>query len=65
MPRRLKKPSPRTPADVARRAIILSALVRSGHNDRRAELVRWLKAEGLWPHVSPIEQKFLFHKRPP
>ena len=65
MPRPTKKPTPRTAAEVAHRALILLAVINSGHNNRRAKLVPWLKREGLWKFVSPQESRFLRNSKPP
>ena len=45
--------------EVARRCIVLYAVLAAGHNEPRSELVAWLRREGLWGGVSPKESDFL------
>jgi hypothetical protein len=49
---------------VARRCIILYAVVAAGHNEPRDQLVAWLRHEGLWEAVTPKESEFLLSKSP-
>lgn len=50
--------------DVARRCIVLYAVVAAGHNESRKLLVEWLQREGLWDYVTPQEQVFLENSEP-
>jgi hypothetical protein len=53
------------PADeVARRCIILYAVLAAGHDEARNELAAWLRREGLWDAVSPRESAFLLADSP-
>ena len=54
----------RTAADVARRCIVLYALIAAGHGESREELVAWLRREGVWEAVSPEESAFLLPDSP-
>jgi hypothetical protein len=45
----------RTPQDVARRAVVLDAVVLVGYRVN-TDSVGWLKREGLWDYVSPNEK---------
>jgi hypothetical protein len=57
-PWQIEPPAPSTlqsAADVARRCIVLLAVVASADGRHRAELLPWLEREGLLPHVSPRE----------
>ena len=49
----------RAAADVARRCIVLYAVLAAGHGEPREELVAWLRREGVWEAVSPEESAFL------
>lgn len=49
----------RTPEDVAKKAIILYALIGIIFYDKPEEIVHWIKSEGLWDDLSPREQEFL------
>lgn len=49
---------------VARRCIILYAIVAAGYDHDRNKIVEWLKSERLWQFTSPREQAFLTSKRP-
>lgn len=48
----------REAAEVARRCIVLHAVIAAGHHESRPELVRWLRKEGLWEFVSLQEASF-------
>ncbi len=54
----------RTPTEVARRSIILYAIVAAGHREPREAITRWLQREGLWEAVTPEEAAFLESQRP-
>lgn len=54
----------RVAKDVARRCIVLYAVVAAGHNEPREQLVEWLQREGLWDYVTPKEQAFLESENP-
>jgi hypothetical protein len=57
--KRVQRPRPQSAKDVARRCVVLLAVVASGHNDRRSKLVPWLRNEGLLDHASPEELRIL------
>jgi hypothetical protein len=50
--------------DVARRCIVLYAVIAAGHGEPRQKLREWLLREGLWDYVSPQEQVFLESNEP-
>lgn len=50
--------------EVARRCVVLYAILGAGHNEPRAELVTWLRREGVWEAVSPQESDFLLSESP-
>lgn len=54
----------RRPNEVARRCIVLYAVLAAGHNEPRDQLVAWLQREGLWEDVSPNEARFLLAESP-
>jgi hypothetical protein len=54
----------RTAREVARRCVILHAVVAAGHNQPRAKIVEWLRREGLWDFVSPAECELLLADAP-
>ena len=54
----------RSARDVARRCITLYAVVGAGHNEDRAKLCDWLRAEGLWDELSSVEEAFLTASEP-
>jgi len=66
MPRtKSPKPAPRTPQEVAIRAIILSAVITAAHHPRkRAKIVAQLKRQNLYASVSPKESRFLRNSKP-
>jgi len=47
----------RTPEEVAKRAIILYALMGIIFYEKPEEIVNWIKSEGLWNDLSPQEQE--------
>src|SRR5437667_307140 len=49
----------RSENEVARRCIVLYAVLAAGHDQPRGEIVAWLRREGLWDAVSPAESGFL------
>lgn len=49
----------RSPDEVARRCVVLMAVVAAGHGVDRSALVDWLKSESLWSQVSPQEREML------
>lgn len=55
----VQHPLPRPAEAVAKRCIVLIAVIGSGHGDRRSKLLPWLKNEGLLKHVSPREMRVL------
>lgn len=50
--------------EVARRCIVLYAVLASGHGEPRNEIVAWLHRENLWDAVSPTESEFLLSESP-
>ena len=50
--------------EVARRCIVLYAVLAAGHNEPRDELVAWLRREDLWNVVTATESEFLLSKSP-
>jgi len=54
----------RSPHDVARRCVILYAVLAAGHREPRDQLVAWLRREELWDWVSPKESEFLLAVSP-
>ena len=55
----------REPKEVAKRAIVLYALVAVAHQADRKRATSWLRSEGLWESVSPKEKDFLESNDPP
>ena len=45
--------------EVARRCLVLYAIIAAGHQGLRGELIDWLRRENLWESVSPAEASFL------
>ena len=54
----------RTADEVARRCIVLYAVVAAGHDEPRDDLFAWLQREQLWDAVSPAESAFLLADSP-
>lgn len=54
----------RTSHEIARRAIVLFAVVAFASGTPRLELVDWLDAEDLWLELSPIELEFVSSDSP-
>jgi len=54
----------RSADEVARRCIVLYAVVAASHDEPRSDLVEWLHREGLWDAVSPKEAEFLLADSP-
>jgi hypothetical protein len=54
----------RSPKEVARRCIVLFAVLAAGHGESREKLVAWLRREGLWDAVSSNESGFLLSGSP-
>lgn len=54
----------RSADEMARRCIVLYAVVAAGNDVSRGDLVTWLRHEGLWDAVSPQEAEFLVSKSP-
>jgi hypothetical protein len=54
----------RNAQEVARRCIVLYAVIVAGHGELRVELVEWLHREQLWSQVSPNESAFLMASSP-
>lgn len=55
---------PRSPAEVARRAIVLHCVAAVGCGVKVQPVIGWLKNESLWPAVSPVEQAFFTTRNP-
>ena len=55
----LEEDVPRTADAVARRCVVLYAVVAAGNRQGRAGLVDWLRSEGLFVDASPLEMAFL------
>ena len=49
---------------VARRCIVLYAVLAAGHGEPRDSLVQWLRREELWDAVSPKESELLLSESP-
>ena len=49
----------RSAQDIAKRAIVLSAMVSCGYGDDKNTVSQWLKKEKLWKNVTPMEREFL------
>lgn len=54
----------RTADEVARRCVILYAVLGAGHGEPQDESVAWLRREGVWDAVSPVESAFLLSESP-
>lgn len=54
----------RSPGEVARRCVILYAVLAVAHGESRDKLVTWLHEERLWEAVSPQESAFLLSEWP-
>jgi hypothetical protein len=50
--------------EVARRCLVLYAVMAAGHEEPRGELVAWLQREKLWDSTSPQEMSFLQSETP-
>ncbi len=50
--------------EVARRCLVLYAVIALGHKGPRDELIDWLRREKLWDSVSPAEASFLESETP-
>jgi len=50
---------PREPTEVARRAVVLLAVICAAHGAKREPLIDWLQREGLWEAASPNEKQYL------
>ncbi len=50
--------------EVARRCVVLYAVLAAGHRHPRGELVAWLRREGVWEAASPEESDFLLSDSP-
>ena len=55
----------RDPKEVAKRAIVLYAVVAVASQADRKRATLWLKREGLWESVTPHEKDFLESNNPP
>lgn len=55
----LEEDVPRTADVVAKRCLVLYAVVAAGNRQGRAGLVEWLRGEGLFADASPAEMAFL------
>jgi hypothetical protein len=54
----------RSASEVARRCLVLYAVVAAGHKTSRPDLVTWLRREGLWDYASPEEVSLFKSKSP-
>ena len=54
----------RSADEVARRCIVLYAVIAAGHDEPRDQLVQWLRREGLWDAVSPKESELFLAESP-
>lgn len=54
----------RSADEVARRCIVLYAVLAVGHHESRDEVVTWLSREELWDAVSPKESEVLLSESP-
>jgi hypothetical protein len=54
----------RSADEVARRCVVLYALLAAGHHEPQGQLVEWLRREGVWEAVSPKESEFLLCESP-
>jgi len=54
----------RPASEVARRCLILCAVVAVSHEEDRTSIIAWLKSEGLWKDVSPDERSLFQSKKP-
>lgn len=52
----------RTAENIARRALALAAVVSCAYGDHRKNVAAWLKKEGLWKNVTPLERDFLLNE---
>lgn len=50
---------PRTAKEIARGALVLSAVIACAYGASKEETIKWLQREGLWAGVSPLEMEFL------
>jgi hypothetical protein len=64
MEEELEQDIPRTADAVAKRCLVLYAVVAAGNREPRAGLADWLRREGLWAEVSPEESAFLTADEP-
>lgn len=55
---------PRTAEVVAKRCLVLYAVVAAGNREDRGLLADWLRREGVWEAVSPLEEAFLTGPEP-
>jgi hypothetical protein len=54
----------RSATEVARRSLVLSAVISVAHGDDRDAVSEWLRREALWPELSPKELAFIAHREP-
>ena len=54
----------RSAIEVAKRCLVLHAVVTAGHGKPRKEIVAWLHRVDLWTSVSPMEATFLLAEVP-
>lgn len=54
----------RSAAEIARRALTLSAAVSVAHGDSRDAVSDWLRRESLWPELTPRELAFMTASEP-
>ena len=52
----------RDPEDIAKRALSLAAVISCAYGDSKNDVSSWLKGEGLWNELSPLEVEFLENK---
>ena len=51
--------TPRTAEEIARRALVLSAVMSVAFGSPAEQIISWLKAENLWEEITPNELDFL------
>lgn len=56
--------TPRTAAEIARRALVLNSVIVAAYGWDRDDLITWLKDEGLWDEATPKEKLFLSTPKP-
>ena len=54
----------RSADEVTRRALVLHGVLAAGHGVPCDQIVTWLRREGLWDNVSPVESALLLAESP-